>query len=151
MLKVNLIPDLDRVLRTPRVKSVNSPFHITINPNRGWIWRQRWSRWKLQWLGIWAHLLLLLLLVYTQLFQQRVHQVHLHTYYVASKSCSSFFSNLVYKSGQDIQGIQVYVVGTMPVYTMDFILDGCSLHVAHVWCKRGLFPRKKMDLIPLSM
>ena len=25
---------------------------------------------------------------------------------------------------------------------MVFILDGCSFHVAHVWCKQGLFPKK---------
>ena len=25
---------------------------------------------------------------------------------------------------------------------MVFILDGCSFHVAHVWCKQGLFPNK---------
>ena len=27
---------------------------------------------------------------------------------------------------------------------MIFILDGCSFHVAHEWCKQGLFPRKKI-------
>ena len=26
---------------------------------------------------------------------------------------------------------------------MGFILDGCSIHVTHVWCKQGLFSRKK--------
>ena len=34
---------------------------------------------------------------------------------------------------------------------MVFILDGCSFHVAHVWCKQGLFPKKKSDLTTLSM
>ena len=28
--------------------------------------------------------------------------------------------------------------------TMVFILDGCLFHVAHVWCKQGLFSRKKI-------
>ena len=27
--------------------------------------------------------------------------------------------------------------------TKVFIIDGCSIHVAHVWCKQGLFPKKK--------
>ena len=31
---------------------------------------------------------------------------------------------------------------TVVINTMVFILDGCSFHVAHVWCKQGLFRKK---------
>ena len=30
-------------------------------------------------------------------------------------------------------------------FSMVFILDGCSFHVAHVWCKQGLFFEKKIE------
>ena len=41
--------------------------------------------------------------------------------------------------------------GPKTASTMVFILDGCSLPVAHVRCKQGLFPKKKSDLMTLSM
>ena len=34
---------------------------------------------------------------------------------------------------------------------MVFILDGCSFHVAHVWCKQGLFSKNNASLMTLSM
>ena len=34
---------------------------------------------------------------------------------------------------------------TPSIFTpMVFILDGCSFPVKHVWCKQGLFPKKKI-------
>ena len=41
--------------------------------------------------------------------------------------------------------------GCSSTFSMVFILHGCSFQVAHVWCKPGLFPIKKSNLMTLSM
>ena len=58
--------------------------------------------------------------------------------------------------GNEGQGVNGYGSGGQEEQAygypgMVFILDGCSFHVAHVWCKQGLLPKKKSDLMTLSM
>ena len=46
----------------------------------------------------------------------------------------------------------IYIIQILYVQIiMVFSLDGCSFHVAQIWCKQGLFPKKKSDLMTLSM
>ena len=42
------------------------------------------------------------------------------------------------------QSFSMHLFAFLSVTHMVFILDGCSEHVAHAWCKKGIFREKKI-------